>query len=269
METPLQSASLTADDMMTASILPDYEEDEHADDAGNEHLPVPSLWPLILGVAVVVTVVGLIVVDTAPWISIIAAPFVLVGIMGWALEKPVHGHGATTAHAGVEEQQLSPMASVILDRAEQVVERNVTIGSTAWSAHPVSVEVEQEGVVLALYGKVELEAQKQTIEDQVRQLPNVIDVRNFIVAEDALLNAANARIAELRAAGKLEGASDLLVQIENYILSLFGNVPNNKMKYMLENELIAIPGVRVVINHIGLNEEIPGNLGKTRNKVGK
>ena len=27
-------------------------------------------------------------------------------------------------------------------------------------------------------------------------------------------------------------------------------------------------GVRVVINHIGLDENIPGNLGKTSNKVG-
>ena len=26
-------------------------------------------------------------------------------------------------------------------------------------------------------------------------------------------------------------------------------------------------GVRVVVNHIGLNKEIPGNLGRTRNKI--
>jgi len=35
---------------------------------------------------------------------------------------------------------------------------------------------------------------------------------------------------------------------------------------MLEREIVGIPGVRVVINHIGLDEDIPGNLGKTRNR---
>ena len=56
--------------------------------------------------------------------------------------------------------------------------------------------------------------------------------------------------------------------VENYILSLYGEVPKPEMKYMLEKELVGIPGVRVVINHIGLNEDIPGDLGKTTNKVG-
>jgi hypothetical protein len=41
------------------------------------------------------------------------------------------------------------------------------------------------------------------------------------------------------------------------------------MKYMLEREIVGIPGVRVVINHIGLNKDIPGNLGRTNNKIGK
>jgi hypothetical protein len=40
------------------------------------------------------------------------------------------------------------------------------------------------------------------------------------------------------------------------------------MKYVLEREILGIPGVRVVINHIGLDENIPGNLGRTSNKVG-
>jgi osmotically-inducible protein OsmY len=91
---------------------------------------------------------------------------------------------------------------------------------------------------------------------------------NFIVAEDALLNAVNARIANLRESGKLEGAKNISVLVENYIVSLYGDVPKSDMKYMLEREMIGIPGVRVVVNHIGLNEDIPGNLGKTANRVG-
>ncbi len=130
------------------------------------------------------------------------------------------------------------------------------------------IEVEREGVVLALYGKVELEAQRKELEEELLKLPGVIDVKNFLVAEDAILNEANARIEKLKAEGKLEGAKDLSLLVENYIVSLYGEVPNREMKYMLENELLSIPKVRVVINHIGLNEDIPGNLGKTRNKVG-
>ena len=99
-------------------------------------------------------------------------------------------------------------------------------------------------------------------------MPGVIDVKNFLVAEDELLNAVNARIEKLRAEGKLEGAKDISALVENYIVSLYGETPTNEMKYALEREILGISGVRVVINHIGLDENIPGNLGRTSNKVG-
>jgi hypothetical protein len=95
----------------------------------------------------------------------------------------------------------------------------------------------------------------------------VVDVHNYITAEDAILNIANARLENLRSQGKLDGAKDISLLVENYILSLYGEVPGGSMKSMLEREMIGIPGVRVVVNHIGLNKEIPGNLGKTRNKI--
>ena len=124
-------------------------------------------------------------------------------------------------------------------------------------------------VVLALYGKVELAIQRKELEERLRELPGVIDVKNFLVSEDDILNAVNDRIEKLKAAGKLEGSRDIHVLVENYIVSLYGFTPTNEMKYMLEREILGIPGVRVVINHIGLNENIPGNLGRTNNKVGK
>jgi len=100
-------------------------------------------------------------------------------------------------------------------------------------------------------------------------MPGVIDVKNFLVAEDTILNAVNASIEKLRAAGKLEGAKDITALVENYIVSLYGETPTSAMKYALEREIVGIPGVRVVINHIGLDENIPGNLGRTNNKIGK
>jgi osmotically-inducible protein OsmY len=153
-----------------------------------------------------------------------------------------------------------------------VADRVVTISSTAYSAHPVKVEIESEdeskGVVLALYGKVELDTQRQELEQTLLKLPNVIGVRNFLVAEDTILQTANARMEKLQAQGKLKGATNLSILVEHYILQLYGDVPNTEMKYMLERELLGISGVRVVVNHIGLNEAVPGDLGRTLNKVG-
>src|SRR5947209_11955198 len=100
-------------------------------------------------------------------------------------------------------------------------------------------------------------------------MPGVIDVMHFLVAEDELLNAVNRVIEDLKAAGKLDGATNIHALVENYIVSLYGEVPKPEMKYMLEREITAIPGARVVINHIGLNKDIPGNLGKTTNRIAR
>ncbi len=265
METPLRAINVTTSDL-AAAILPDYEEDV----AGAEmHLPGPSYWPLIASVAIFITFIGLLIIDQTPLLALVGAVGTLVGIVGWGLEDP-HAHAEHEASSQIiGESGVSPLAEEVREEAQAIVDRLVVRGDLAWSAHPVNVEVEQEGVVLALYGKVELEAQKMAIEEEIRKLPHVLDVRNFIVAEDAILNEANRRIAKLQEEGKLEGARDLRVLVENYVLNLYGEVPTRQMKYMLEDELVQIPGVRVVVNHIGLNEDIPGNLGRTRGKVGK
>lgn len=261
MDTSLHSANLTADELGTSLGADEASEEFEAEGAHHIHLPNPSLWPLILSVAIFVAVAGLLFIPDNPWLTIVAAPFVLVGILGWALEDPM-----ATQKPKEAEWRPTTMSQAVLDRAEEVVERTVTFGSTAYSTHPVKVEVEREGVVLALYGKVELETQRKALEEALLKLPNVIDVRNFVVAEDAILNEANARIERLRAQGKLEGANNIEALVENYILNLYGDVPTRDMKYMLERELIGIPGVQVIVNRIGLNEDIPGNLGKTRNR---
>lgn len=260
MEASLHSAGLTVDELKTSQeIQQEVGEEEH-----HIHLPNPSFWPLILGAAILVEVVGLLFIPDAPWLSIIAAPFILWGILGWALEDPM---GAPAAPPVVKRP--APPAHEVLDLARATLDRVVTIASTAWSAHPVKIDIEEdhgsEGVVLATSGKVELEAQRQELEAALRALPGVIDVKNFVVAEDRILPTAYSRIDNLRAQGKLDGAQNIKVLVENYILHLYGDVPNSKMKYALERELVGIPGVRVIVNHIGLNKDIPGNLGKTRN----
>ena len=285
MNTPLTSTSMSEEVLNPSDAI--TEDEILEEEETHIHLPGPSLWPALLSVAILVVFAGLIMFGTpghnqlaplAPWFIFIGLPLVLIGIMGWALENPhggAHGararggrYAASFADASITGKPTA-FAEQVLDQAEGVVESTVTIGSTAWSAHPVKVFVEREGVVLSLYGKVELEAQKQEVEAAVRQVPGVLDVMNFLVAEDELLNAVNTVIDGLKSSGKLEGATDISVLVENGIVSLYGNVPSNSMKYLLEREISGVPGARVVVNHIGLNKDIPGNLGKTTNRIAR
>ncbi|GER87273.1 hypothetical protein KDW_14350 [Dictyobacter vulcani] len=261
METSLQKTNLAVDDVNSSlESYQDVEEAEH-----HIHMPGPSMWPFVLSVAILVAVAGLLFIPDAPWLTLVAAVFVLWGILGWALEDPM-----ATSHdeVAVRKPLVSLPAHEVLDRARATAEQIVTLGSTAFSNHPVKVEIENEtpeGVVLALYGKIELEVQRERLEAELTQLPGVAGVRNFIVAEDTILNAAYTRVENLKEQGKLDGAQNISILVENYILHLYGDVPKTSMKYALEREVVGIPGVRVVVNHIGLNKDIPGNLGKTRN----
>lgn len=277
MNTPLQSTSLSEDELEQAASDSQDAEEAHAQAEGHIHLPNPSYWPLLVGISILIIMVGVLISHETPVLIIIGFPILLITMMGWALENPNAPKGATVK-AGEYAMSYAEAATtgkptvlgqVALRDAEDVVEQTVTISSTAWSAHPVKVFVEREGVVLSLYGKVELEAQKDEVEAALRKMPGVIDVMNFLVAEDELLNAVNRVIDGLKAAGKLEGAKDLSVLVENYIVSLYGAVPTPEMKYLLEREITAIPGARVVINHIGLDKDIPGNMGKTSNRIAR
>jgi osmotically-inducible protein OsmY len=276
MDTSLQNTSLTEDEMTMPAVA--VQEAEHVEDEeAHIHLPNGSFWPIIVGVSILVTMVGFVFINTVYWITIIGAVFVFIGIMGWALENPMATHGeevkpgeySATFDEAASTGKPTPLAAKVLREAEDVVDQTVTVDTTAWSAHPVKVFVEREGVVLSLYGKVELEEQKQEVEAALRKMPGVIDVMNFLVAEDELLNAVNAHIESLKAAGKLEGAKNLSVLVENYIVSLYGEVPDPSMKSLLEREITGIPGARVVINHIGLDKDIPGNMGRTTNRIAR
>ncbi len=279
MDTSLQSTSLTGDEITTPVPAGQEEELAEAEEEAHIHLPSGSFWPVLLGLSILLTMSGFIVINTTPWITIIGFPLILITILGWALENPMAppkeeaevkpGEYAATFAEAATTRKLTPLAEIALQEAEDVVDKTVTVSTTAWSAHPVKVFVEREGVVLSLYGKVELEEQKKEVEAALRKLPGVIDVMNFLVAEDELLNAVNAVIENLKATGKLEGAKDLSALVENYIVSLYGEVPTPEMKYRLEREITAIPGARVVINHIGVNSEIPGNVGRTSNRIAR
>ncbi|HEY4036058.1 MAG TPA: BON domain-containing protein [Ktedonobacteraceae bacterium] len=270
METSLHSTGIAVNDI--TSSLEIHEMHQEAEEGEHHiHLPGPSYWPMLLSVAILVAVAGLLFIPDNPWIVIIAAPFVLVGILGWGLEDPM-ATPTVLQDTVSQAKRPAPPAQQVLDRAREVVERIVTFGSTAYSTHPIKVEIESdqgdEGIILAIYGKTELQAQRQELEQALRSVDGVIDVKNFVIAEDEILSAAYKRLENLKAQGKLDGAQNISILVENYILHLYGDVANSKTRSTLEREMIGIPGVKVVVNHIGLNKDIPGNLGRTANKIG-
>ena len=241
MNTPLQSTGLN-DDAVELAAGESQEEVVHEQGAAHIHLPNPSYWPILVGASILIIIVGILVSGSTLVLLLIGFPLLLITMLGWGLENPNAPRGVTTARPGEYARSYAEAATtgkptvlgeIALREAEDVVEQTVTISSTAWSAHPVKVFVEREGVVLSLYGKVELEAQKEEVEAALRKMPGVIDVLNFLVAEDELLNAVNRVIESLKAAGKLEGAQDISALVENYIVSLYGEVPTPEMKYLL------------------------------------
>src|SRR5256885_14442881 len=74
MNTPLESVNLTADDI-AASTHADVGEHEGEESHASIHMPNGSLWPLYLSLAIVVTMAGILVASTFPWITIIGAIF--------------------------------------------------------------------------------------------------------------------------------------------------------------------------------------------------
>lgn len=88
MDSSLQHANPALNDRVDLSNS-DYEEEVVAEEEHHIHLPNPSLWPVLLSVAILVTVIGLLFMPEAPYLTIIGAVFIIVGIMGWALEDPM------------------------------------------------------------------------------------------------------------------------------------------------------------------------------------
>src|SRR5437764_7185905 len=100
MDTTLHIAGLTVDNLdQSLAVGQEVEEAEH-----HIHLPNPSLWPLILSAAILAEITGLLFIPEGPWLSIIAVPFILAGIIGWGLEDPM-GHAT---HAEVHVHKPRP-----------------------------------------------------------------------------------------------------------------------------------------------------------------
>jgi hypothetical protein len=170
MDTSLQRVNLTADELNRN--LGEAQEEGQEEQEHHIHLPNPSLWPLALGAGILITTTGLLFIPDNPWLAATGAVVVLISILGFGLEDPM-------ASPHIEGEQQKPRivyapSPELLEQAQEVVDRLVTISSSAYSTHPVKVEIEGEGLVLALYGKVELEAQKEELEAATLSLPKIL-----------------------------------------------------------------------------------------------
>ncbi len=53
---------------------------------GHPHVPAPSYWPLLLGLSASIALLGLIVVNTLPWIAVIGVVLTFASMIGWGVE---------------------------------------------------------------------------------------------------------------------------------------------------------------------------------------
>lgn len=92
MDSSLQNSNLTTEELTQSLVKKEgvgenvsgHDEEEH-----HIHLPNPSLWPLLLSAAILIAVTGLIFFPSNPWLTVVGAPLVVIGILGWALEDPM------------------------------------------------------------------------------------------------------------------------------------------------------------------------------------
>ena len=88
MDSSLKNAHLAVDEL-NKPLTSEHEGAEGAHEEPHIHLPNPSLWPALLGAAILITVAGLLFFPDTPWLTIIGAILIIAGIMGWALEDPM------------------------------------------------------------------------------------------------------------------------------------------------------------------------------------
>ena len=81
-----QSASYTPEEA-NASLLEQHVDGHEEEASPHIHLPNPSYWPVVLSVAVAVTIGGLVFVSIFPWISLIGIIFDFK-LHGMGIRKP-------------------------------------------------------------------------------------------------------------------------------------------------------------------------------------
>ena len=149
MDSSLQSANLTTEEL-TKSLAEKEGVVEnvagHDEEELHIHLPNPSLWPLLLSAAILVAVTGLIFLPSNPWLTVVAAPLVVIGILGWALEDPM----APTTDRLADLYNKKEVSSRF-QLGEQVVDKDGYIIGKVEARFTNYILVERSGLLVKTY----------------------------------------------------------------------------------------------------------------------
>ncbi len=119
---------------------------------------------------------------------------------------------------------------------------------TALAPATKGVTAEAEQGIVSLYGYVDTSWRKRHLEEVILTLPGVEKVINHLLAAEELADQLQERFQRLIQEGKVETLPHVMV--EHQIVELYGEVATPEQRQLLEREALAVPGVRVVINHL-------------------
>lgn len=136
----------------------------------------------------------------------------------------------------------------LAQRARQLLQHEIAFAAVCQG---VTAEVEQ-GMV-TLYGSVDTTWRKERLAELMRTLPGVERVANHLLAQDELAARLQEHFQVLVTAGTLDRLPKALV--EQQMVELYGAVATVEQRNLLEREALAVPGVRVVINHLSVPQE--------------
>jgi hypothetical protein len=143
-------------------------------------------------------------------------------------------------------------------RVRQLVQQELAFTAVCQN---VTADIEQ-GLV-TLYGSVDTTWRKKRLEALLRTLPGVKQVINHLLAEEELAEQLQHHFQALLTAGTLDRLPTMLV--EHQIVELSGEVATPEQRTLVERETLAVPGVRVVINHLSVPQE-SGSYVRTTNR---
>ena len=146
MDSSLQSATNLTTEELTKSLaakegvvenVGGHDEEEH-----HIHLPNPSLWPLLLSGSILLAVIGVLFFPENPWLTVVAAPLVIIGILGWALEDPM---APTASRSAGSKKELASRFQL----GEQVVDKDGYILGSVEARFANYILVERSSGILA------------------------------------------------------------------------------------------------------------------------
>jgi hypothetical protein len=168
MDSSLHGSNLTTSELDTSKAVHQEEaerlevEEEHQP---HIHLPNPSYWPLILGAAILLTIIGLLFIPDNPWLVIIGIPCMLIGIMGWALEDPMAPRKPSFAVVPIDPAFLNSKFQI----GQEVIDKDRQWVGVIKARLPHYILVERGGLFLKTYYIPE-ELTQETVRDNIIQL---------------------------------------------------------------------------------------------------